>query len=180
MDQVQVLLRSGEQLIIRHAQQSDAPMINAYLRQVADETTFLSFDSSEWTKSDEEEASSIQDYIDTENMVYYIAMIDDAIVAHINASGSHKKRLCHNVVFGLSVVEMHWHKGIATILINELIGWSRSNPIVKKISLMVSDQNKRAIRLYEKFGFEHEGRLRNDNYVNGAYYDGLCMGMWLG
>lgn len=180
MVQEVTLLKSGEEMIIRKARPSDAAVLNAYLRQVADETTFLSFDASEWTKTDDEEAIIIQDYINTVNKTYFIALIDNDIVAHINAAGSQKKRLRHNVEFGVSILKDHWHKGIGTLLINKLIFWAKSNPIVRKINLMVSAHNTRAILLYRHLGFEYQGRIKNDNYVDGKYYDGISMGMWLG
>ncbi|GGG06539.1 hypothetical protein GCM10010912_58940 [Paenibacillus albidus] len=37
--------------------------------------------------------------------------------------------------------------------------------------------NVRAIRSYEKCGFVVEGRLRNDAYVDGKYYDTVIMGL---
>ncbi len=44
-----------------------------------------------------------------------------------------------------------------------------------RISLKVYQDNARAIRAYEKCGFQHEGRLRKARYRKGAYYDELIM-----
>ena len=44
-------------------------------------------------------------------------------------------------------------------------------------ALRVFADNARAIRAYEKVGFQHEGRLRQDNFYNGAYRDTLLMGL---
>ncbi|MGG2476393.1 GNAT family N-acetyltransferase, partial [Rhizobium sp. BR5] len=40
---------------------------------------------------------------------------------------------------------------------------------IRRIELNVFTDNLAAIRLYEKFGFEHEGTLRNDAYRDGKY-----------
>ena len=46
---------------------------------------------------------------------------------------------------------------------------------VLRIELTVFADNTRAIRLYERFGFEHEGRLRGYALRDGRYVDALTM-----
>ena len=46
-----------------------------------------------------------------------------------------------------------------------------------RVWLRVFADNARAIRAYEKVGFQHEGRLRQDNFSNGAFRDTLLMGL---
>jgi len=46
-----------------------------------------------------------------------------------------------------------------------------------RIFLRVYEDNLQAIRAYEKAGFKHEGRLREDRYYRGKYYDTLMMSM---
>ena len=48
---------------------------------------------------------------------------------------------------------------------------------LNRVYLRVFADNARAIRCYEKVGFQLEGRLRQDNYNNGAYRDTLLMGL---
>lgn len=44
-----------------------------------------------------------------------------------------------------------------------------------KIYLIVDNENKKAIHVYEKLGFKSEGLLRHEFYCNGAYRDVLRM-----
>jgi RimJ/RimL family protein N-acetyltransferase len=46
-----------------------------------------------------------------------------------------------------------------------------------RIVLHVYPENGGAVRVYEKIGFVHEGRLRDDHYANGQYSDVLLMSM---
>ncbi len=46
---------------------------------------------------------------------------------------------------------------------------------IRRIELNVFTDNLPAIRLYEKFGFEREGTLRNDAYRDGKYVDAHVM-----
>jgi RimJ/RimL family protein N-acetyltransferase len=46
---------------------------------------------------------------------------------------------------------------------------------LRRVSLQVLATNERAVGTYEKAGFEHEGRLREAAYVDGAYVDVLLL-----
>jgi RimJ/RimL family protein N-acetyltransferase len=48
---------------------------------------------------------------------------------------------------------------------------------LKRIQLDTWSGNTRAIRAYEKCGFVVEGRLRNDAFIDGKYYDTIVMGL---
>jgi putative acetyltransferase len=49
---------------------------------------------------------------------------------------------------------------------------------ILRIELTVFADNARAIALYERFGFEHEGRHKGYALRNGQYSDVLCMARW--
>ena len=44
-----------------------------------------------------------------------------------------------------------------------------------RLELEVYADNEAAIRLYERFGFEHEGVLRRHAFRNGEYVDAIMM-----
>ncbi|WP_396129186.1 GNAT family N-acetyltransferase [Exiguobacterium mexicanum] len=48
---------------------------------------------------------------------------------------------------------------------------------IHKINLSVIETNEKAVALYERYGFEQEGRLRHDKRLrDGHYYDTIWMG----
>ena len=49
-----------------------------------------------------------------------------------------------------------------------------------RVGLRVLAINERAIRCYERCGFQVEGRERESAYIDGAYYDDLIMGVLAG
>ena len=68
-----------------------------------------------------------------------------------------------------------WNKGYGTE-VTELLtfyGFDRLN--LNKVWLGVTDENRGAIRAYQKAGFREEGRLRQELYRNSRYYDALRM-----
>jgi RimJ/RimL family protein N-acetyltransferase len=68
-----------------------------------------------------------------------------------------------------------WGKGYGTEATELLLfyGFDRLN--LNRIWLGVTDGNKRALKAYEKCGFQVEGKLKNDIYRNSRYYDSIRM-----
>src|SRR6185436_6488132 len=71
----------------------------------------------------------------------------------------------------------YWGQGYGTDAMHTLICWGFNTLNLNRIYLRVFSDNARAIRCYEKVGFQLEGRLRQDNFHNGAYRDTLIMAM---
>jgi hypothetical protein len=65
-------------------------------------------------------------------------------------------------------------QGIGTRLMKAAIDWAQDKRIVR-LELEVYAENAAAIHLYEKFGFEVEGRKRRYAYQRDRYYDSLIM-----
>ena len=68
-----------------------------------------------------------------------------------------------------------WNRGYGTEVTELLIfyGFDRLN--LNRVFLGVTDENRGAVRAYEKTGFKVEGRLRQDIYRNSRYYDSIRM-----
>ena len=49
---------------------------------------------------------------------------------------------------------------------------------VRRLGLIVFEDNPRAIRLYERLGFEHEGVMREFGSKRGGYVDAVVMGAY--
>ena len=64
-------------------------------------------------------------------------------------------------------------KGVASILLSAIIEYSEK--YVEQILLTVADDNKPAIHLYKKFGFETYGIETQAMKVNGQYTDEILM-----
>ena len=48
---------------------------------------------------------------------------------------------------------------------------------LNRVYLRVFENNSRAIRVYERCGFQKEGVLREDHYAGGRYYNTLVMAL---
>jgi RimJ/RimL family protein N-acetyltransferase len=70
-----------------------------------------------------------------------------------------------------------WGSGIGTDATRTLVRWGFQELNLNRVFLRVFEDNAAAIRCYEKVGFKHEGRLRQDRYQDGRYLDTLVMGL---
>lgn len=108
--------------------------------------------------------------------LFLVAVVRDRIVGFSRCEGSPLKRFSHKVEFGVCVLQDFWGYGIGTNILKESISWADSNGI-KKMTLNVLETNDKAVRLYQKLGFEIEGVLKKDKILSdGKYYNTLVMG----
>lgn len=68
-----------------------------------------------------------------------------------------------------------WGKGYATDAMNTLLNFIFSQLNLHKVYLYAFEENKSAIRVYEKCGFKVEGRLIEDVYKGGRFHNYLRM-----
>ena len=64
-------------------------------------------------------------------------------------------------------------------MLDVLIDWARKSGSVKKINLRVRTDNTRAIQLYERKGFVHEGTISREVVLDDTYFDRHWMGLEL-
>jgi RimJ/RimL family protein N-acetyltransferase len=70
-----------------------------------------------------------------------------------------------------------WGQGYASEAIRLLLRFAFRELGYAKINLDVYEFNPRAIALYERLGFQHEGRIRSTIYTQGRRWDEFLMGM---
>jgi diamine N-acetyltransferase len=70
-----------------------------------------------------------------------------------------------------------WGDGLGTEATRLLVRWAFDTLNLNRVFLRVYADNARAIRCYEKVGFQSEGRLRQDRYQDGRYVDTVLMGL---
>lgn len=108
--------------------------------------------------------------------LFLISQTEDRIIGYSRCEGNNLKRLAHQVEFGVCVLKEYWGYKIGTQLLLESIAWANSSQI-KKMTLKVLETNEKAIKLYQKNGFEIEGILKMDKLLSdGKFYNTIIMG----
>jgi len=106
--------------------------------------------------------------------LYIVALEGERIVGD---AGLHRMlgRRQHAAEIGMGVHDAHHGRGIGTALLSALLDTADRWLGLTRVELTVFADNERAIRLYERAGFEVEGRLRAFALRDGHLVDGLAM-----
>jgi RimJ/RimL family protein N-acetyltransferase len=174
-----VIAKNGQEVILREATCEDAKDIIDFYNVVGGETTFLSFCGGEYKVTEEQQENMIKSTNSSENNTMILATIKDEIIGLGTITSNQKTKGKHVGILGIVISDKYCNIGLGKIIVDYLINWCKSNNITKKISLVVRQDNPRAIALYEKFGFELEGILKNEVYIDGEFYNLLGMGLIL-
>lgn len=155
--------------IIENARPEDAAAILEYLKAVGGETDNLNMGAEGLPTTVENEESYLRSLTDSPDGVMYTAKEDGEIIgiAHVSRL---KRRMSHRASIGVSVRQCAWHRGVGTALMEALVAFARNNGM-EQLELEVRSDNERAIRLYEKFGFQKIGTIPAFLKVNGESFD---------
>jgi putative acetyltransferase len=95
----------------------------------------------------------------------------------VGLAGLHRKRgkQRHSAEIGMMVHEAFQGQGIGRRLLEGLLEIADQQLGLGRVELEVMADNERAIKLYERCGFEHEGRKRRAIRRGEAYVDLLVM-----
>jgi putative acetyltransferase len=104
------------------------------------------------------------------------AVLDDQPVglAGLHPVGASVRRR-HSMMLGITVAKASQGQGVGQALMTALLDYADNWAQVFRVELTVFHDNERAIRLYERHGFEHEGRMKAYAMRDGAYEDVLTM-----
>lgn len=98
------------------------------------------------------------------------------LVGTLLVQGGRLRRMRHVGRLEIYVARGWRGQGIGSALLGNALHWAGRCPALEKLSLAVFSNNRRAIRLYRRFGFEREG-YRRDEYrmADGRYLDDVLM-----
>lgn len=83
-----------------------------------------------------------------------------------------------HAAFGIGIGDkQYWGKGYGTEATGLIIRHAFQTLNLNRLWLHVYEFNTRALRVYEKLGFQIEGRLRQDAFRDGRYWDTIVMGV---
>ena len=138
--------------VIERTRAEDAAALLDYLKIVGGETENLSFGAEGVPLDLEAEQDYLRSQCESADNVQYLAKVDGEIIG--TASLNRKpRRMSHRGEFGISLKKAWWGCGVASALMQEILKFAEANGF-EQLNLEVRSDNTRAIRLYEKFGFQ--------------------------
>lgn len=104
-----------------------------------------------------------------------VAVIGGKAIGSASLHPAEHRRRAHTASIGMAIHDAYAGRGAGTALMRALIDQADRWLNFKRVELTVWSDNDRAVRLYERFGFEREGLLRAYAWRDGAYADALAM-----
>ncbi len=168
-------LRDGGHCTIRSVEPEDAERMMTYMKIMLGETPFLLRTPDEFNLTPEEEARILEGRKNDPRSLMLVAEKDGQIIACADVCGYKQKRRLHRAELGISVRKEYWNQGIGSAMMERLIAFAVQCGC-EQIELTAESKNRRAIRLYMKYGFTVYGtRPHGLKYPDGSYDDDYLM-----
>ena len=137
---------------IERAQPEEAAALLDYLKIVGGETDNLSFGVEGVPLSIEAEQNYLRVQSGSTDNAQYIAKVNGEVIGTASLN-RRSNRMSHRGEFGISLKKAWWGCGAASALMEAILTFARENGF-EQLNLEVRSSNIRAIRLYEKYGFQ--------------------------
>ena len=109
----------------------------------------------------------------------FVAIADNTVVGWCDIRRQSRDTRVHCGTLGMGILPAYRDKGLGGRLMRQTLDAARQCGL-HRVELSVHADNARAIALYEKIGFVHEGRGRDAVLIDGRYIDSLNMAIILG
>jgi RimJ/RimL family protein N-acetyltransferase len=173
-------LRDGTAVTLGSPTLDDAEAMVAYLDLVRRESENILWSLDDPLPSIERERAMVSEHAGNPGAVLLAARSGGRLIGFADVEAGRMARVRHRGGLGISTLRDWWGRGLGTIMMNELIAWSRRAGL-EVLQLTVYAHNARAIALYRKVGFVEEGvRRRSVRYADGRYADEFLMSLWIG
>jgi RimJ/RimL family protein N-acetyltransferase len=168
--------RTGQTVLIRTAQPSDAPAIHTVTAQAIAEGAYHISEPQEFTFTTEEEETWIRQHAEHPAQVMLVAEVDDEVVGIIHFEPGVRKRQAHTGELAMNVAADWRERGVGRCLLEALIAWADDYPQLERLGLRALSINSRALHLYKAMGFVEEGRrVQAIKLGSGQYADEVIM-----
>lgn len=164
-------------ITVREATVADAAALLAHLKALAAEPGInipLALD--EITTTLDQEKALLLDMHESPRAIMLVAEAGGAIVGELSLKAiSSRRAVQHVATLGMSVKQDWRRKGVGRALMTDALAWAPTAGI-KRVELYVYCRNEPAIALYQKLGFEIEGRRKAFIREGNEYLDDFVMG----
>lgn len=166
----------GRTIVFRNARPEDAEDLIQYLKITSAETPYLVREPEEITITKTKEEQFIRDKIDAERELMLVAFMDGKHIGNCSLmSIAPYKRYSHRCEIAIALYKEYCGCGIGKVMLQIVLDLAKKVGY-EQAELEVMTENKDAIYLYEKLGFEKYGTFPdNMKFADGSYIDAFWM-----
>lgn len=172
-----IVLKDGTSCVLRSPNEQDAEAMIEYLKITASETPFLMRYPEEVNISPEEEKEFLKSCLSSKGNIMIAAFVDGELSGNAGIYCVRNRiKVKHRATFGMAIKEKYWNKGIGNALMQEVLVKAKEMGY-EQLELGVFSENTKAMSLYQKYGFEVWGTIKNAcKLKDGTYFDEIIMG----
>lgn len=164
----------GTEVTIRPARQEDISGIIGVLRQVAGEKRYIvAEDVAQQLSAD---SALMRDDLDDRR--FFVATIDDEVVAWCGVKRPNLEKLAHNAELTLGVLEDYRGNDIGSHLMQRSLSWAQQEGF-HKVYNSIPATNQADIEFLEEHGWDTEAIRRDHYHIDGEFVDEVMMAVRL-
>ena len=167
--------RKGRRVLFRLLQEGDSvDELLRFINDLVDEDTFITMTRRLSREEESQWRSERSQAIEEGRGFRLLALHGERVIANagVDRMGG---RSGHVGGLGIAVSRGYRDEGIGTELLNEVVALARDFLKLKMLVLHVFGNNERAIRVYQRIGFEECGRIPGAIFYKGKYVDDVLM-----
>jgi RimJ/RimL family protein N-acetyltransferase len=169
-----MLSQGAPHLIIQPITASEGAELNQLLKKIESESHNMLYDPGERTTSDQEQTAFIERMAKNARSTILVARDADQLVGFIAIMGENLNKKFHSRYIAMGVLDEFKGKKIGSRLMEAAIAFCKEQQVTR-MELTVVASNERAIKLYQKYGFELEGTKRQSLKIQGKLADEFYM-----
>ena len=122
----------------------------------------------------EEERKYLEENYNMEATFAIVTIDEDKLIGTVGLESIN--RIDRSAILGIFIGDKEYRgNGYGTEAIKLILDYGFNYMNLNSIKLHLMSFNQRALKCYEKCGFKECGRYRENRFVNGKYYDTICM-----
>ncbi|MGY3765783.1 GNAT family N-acetyltransferase [Vagococcus vulneris] len=147
-------------ITLREATAEDAANLLRLVTELNQETPYILVNNQALQLTAGEMAEEIEFLHHLPKQLILVAATHNRLIGVATVSTSSDNSINHIGEIGISIKKDFWGLGLGTALLTEVLDWAAQTYDLKRLEIKVQERNTRAIKLYQKLGFQTEGIIR--------------------
>lgn len=182
--------KKGLNILLRSPLVGEGEAIIKVMKRVLETSAHTLAEPDEFNYTPEQEDEIIEQHLSHPRKILIVPYLLETVgtsnqiketpIGMMNFAVGHRRRNSHLGVFGMSLLPEYRADGIGSQMLKALIDWATLSPGIEKIDLEVHSKNTHGLNLYNKLGFQIEGRrIRGVRLADGVYDDIIEMSLFV-